>query len=115
VRIFFVIAALALVAVAGGRAGSTATAPHIWLGGPNVVLGSGFPAGKVTVSAWVKGKTAVQAAQASKAGRFAARFDSPIRVAGCQVAVVTAVGRGRARAVLSLRGSSRDCPQPIDP
>jgi hypothetical protein len=110
-----VITAFALVAVTGGHAGGSATAPRIWLGGPNIVLGSGFPEGKVTVTARFKGQVAVQTARASKAGRFAAHFDIAIRVAGCQVTTVTAVGRGPVRAVISLRGSSRDCPQPIDP
>jgi hypothetical protein len=92
-----------------------APAPRVWLASPTVVAGSGFHAGKVTVSAQVQGGRRVRIVRARANGRFAARFAAPIRAAECRVATISAVGADGSTAALKLAGASRSCPPPIEP
>jgi hypothetical protein len=106
--------AAAFALVAASAAYGTHTAARIWLDSPRVVLGSGFPVGKVTVTARLQGGKAVKVVRALRTGRFTARFDTPLKANGCQGVQVSAVGAGGVRAALKVPGNAKDCPPPID-
>lgn len=102
--------------VAASAAYGTRTAARIWLAAPTAVRGSGFPAGKVTVTARVKAQKSVRIVRASLAGSFTARFATPIESTGCNdKATVTAVAASGVRATLTVPGNAKDCPPPIGP
>jgi hypothetical protein len=105
--------AVAVALVAASAAYGTPTAPRIWLADLTTVAGSGFPAGKVTVTARLQAGKAVKVVRASRTGRFTARFDGPIEATGCQGVQVSAVGAAGVRAVMKVPGNAKDCPPPI--
>jgi hypothetical protein len=107
--------AVALALLAASAAYGTRTTARIWLVTPMAVGGSGFPAGKVTVTARLQAQKAIEVVRASRRGRFTARFDTPIKSNGCQGVSVQAVGAGGIRAVLKVPGNAKDCPPPIEP
>lgn len=106
--------AVVVALVAASAAYGTRTAARIWLDSPRVVLGSGFPAGKVTVTARLQAGKAIKVVRASRTGRFTARFDSSLKTNGCQGVQVSAVGASGVRAVIKVPGNAKDCPPPID-
>ena len=112
-RILLGIAAV-LALIAASAAFGTSTAPRIWLASPAVVAGSGFPPGKVTLTARLQAGKSVKVVRASTAGRFAAHFDSPIKASGCQSVSVTAVAASGIRATMRVPGNAKDCAPPID-
>lgn len=106
---------VALALVAASAAYGMRASARIWLVTPTAVSGSGFPAGKVTVTARVQAQKAVRVVRATRAGRFTARFTTPIKASGCQgTASVTAVSPTGVRATLRIPGNAKDCPPPID-
>lgn len=102
---------LALFAAAAAH--GTSTTARVWLATPTTVAGSGFPTGKVTVTARLQDKKAVRIVRASRTGHFTARFDSAIKPNGCQGVSVSAVGENGVRAAIKMPGNAKDCPPPI--
>jgi hypothetical protein len=106
---------VALALLAASTAFGMRAPARIWLVTPTSVAGSGFPAGKVTVTARVQEQKAVRVVRASPAGRFTARFTTPIKASGCQgTASVTAISATGVRAILRIPANAKDCPPPID-
>jgi hypothetical protein len=108
-------AAVAAALVAASAAFGTSSSARIWLVTPTTVSGSGFPAGKVTVTARLPADKAVEVVRASGAGRFSARFETSLRSSSCAGVTVSAVGLGGARAVLKIAGRGKNCPPPFEP
>jgi hypothetical protein len=107
--------AVVFALVAASAAYGTRSAARIWLATPTTVGGSGFPAGKVTVTERMDAQKSVRIVRASRTGRFTARFDTPIKTNGCQaVATVTAVAASGVRATLQVPGNAKECPPPSD-
>lgn len=106
---------IAFALLAASASSGARTTARIWLQSPTAVSGSGFPPGKVRVTAPVRSRMAVKVVKASRTGRFVARFESPIKAYGCNGSVVTAVGVNGVRAVSRVPGNARDCPQPAAP
>lgn len=113
-KILLAIAA-ALALIAASAASGTRSPARIWLDSPSSVVGSGFPPGKVTVTAQGVAKVS-EVVRATAAGRFMARFDRPIpQSRPCRFTVITAVGSNGVRASTKLAGKSMGCPPPIEP
>jgi hypothetical protein len=109
------IAGAVLALAAASIASGTSSSARIWLVSPTTVAGSGFPAGKVTVTANGVSK-ATKTVTATATGRFTARFERPVpQSRPCRYTVITAVGANGVRASTKLAGKSTGCPPPIEP
>jgi hypothetical protein len=109
------LAAAALALLAASAAYGTRAPARIWLASPTTVAGSGFPAGKVTVTANGVSK-ATETVRATATGRFTARFDRPLpQSRPCRYTMITAVGANGVRATTKLAGKTMGCPPPIEP
>jgi hypothetical protein len=107
-----VLAAVALIAASA--APGARTVARIWLAAPSTLAGSGFPAGKVTVSAQGQNGKTVKVVRAALSGRFTVHFGTPITYDACHFALFTAVGKDGARATTKLGGGSKDCAPRIE-
>jgi hypothetical protein len=109
------IAVAATALIAASAAYGTRASARIWVVSPTTVAGSGFPAGRVTVTANGVSKV-TKSVRATATGRFTARFDRPLpQSRPCRYTVVTAVGANGVRASTKLAGKSLGCPPPIEP
>jgi hypothetical protein len=106
-----------VVALVGASAAyGTHTSARVWLVTPTTVAGSGFPAGKITVTARVQAQKAVRVVRATRTGHFTARFTTPIKASGCQgTASVTAIAPNGVQATVRIPGNAKDCPPPANP
>ena len=109
-RLLLLVSAALLLAVGAAQAART---PRVWLDGPAIVVGSGFPAGRVTVT--VHGAiTAHKIVRAASSGRFTVRFASPVARA-CRFTVITAIGANGVHATTKIGGAGKNCPPPAQP
>ena len=110
-RLLLPLAAASLVAV--GAAQAAASTARVWLDGPAIVVGSGFPAwAGHRHRAW--GDHRAQDRARGLDGRFTVRFASPVARA-CRFTVITAIGANGVHATTKIGGAGKNCPPPAQP